>query len=32
VMLVTTVLFMVVSPFYRGRTYTQDESESGASA
>jgi POT family proton-dependent oligopeptide transporter len=25
VMLVTAVLFVIVSPFYRGRTYTQDE-------
>ena len=25
VMLVTAVLFLIVSPFYRGRTYTQDE-------
>lgn len=27
VMLVTAVLFLIVSPFYRGRTYTQDEAE-----
>jgi POT family proton-dependent oligopeptide transporter len=28
VMLVTSVLFLLVSPFYRGKTYTQDEGES----
>ena len=27
VMLVTAVLWLIVSPFYRGRTYIQDESE-----
>jgi proton-dependent oligopeptide transporter, POT family len=27
VMLVTAVAFLIVSPFYRGRTYTQDEAE-----
>ena len=27
VMLVTAVLFMLVSPFYRGKTYIQDDSE-----
>ena len=30
VMLVTAVLFLVVSQFYRGRTYIQDEAESAA--
>lgn len=27
VMLATAILFVIVSPFYRGRTYTQDEPE-----
>lgn len=31
VMLVTAVLFLVVSHFYRGKTYIQDEAESAAS-
>jgi POT family proton-dependent oligopeptide transporter len=26
-MLGTTILFVIVSPFYRGRTYIQDEAE-----
>jgi len=30
VLLVTSVLFIIVSPFYRGRSYTQDEAEAGA--
>lgn len=28
-MLVTAVLFVIVSPFYRGQTYTQDEAQAG---
>jgi POT family proton-dependent oligopeptide transporter len=27
VMLATAILFVIVSPFYRGRTYTQDEAQ-----
>ncbi len=27
VMLVTAVLWLIVSPFYRGKTYIQDEAE-----
>jgi len=27
-MLGTAILFAIVSPFYKGRTYTQDEPES----
>jgi POT family proton-dependent oligopeptide transporter len=30
VMLVTAILWLVVSPFYRGKTYIQEESRSGA--
>jgi POT family proton-dependent oligopeptide transporter len=32
IMLVTSVLFILVSHFYRGKTYIQDEAEAGASS